>query len=143
MATATGTIELASSAPDVWRAATDFGRFPEWLAIHRKWVGDHPVGPVVGESCQQEVVLLGPPATITWTVATVVPDTALELTGRGPSGIRARFSCSVASVGAITELTLELEFTGGPLTGPIDVMIEKSAKSQLEASLEKFRAMVS
>ena len=142
MATATGKIELASSTPDVWQAATDFGRFPEWLAIHRQWVGDHPAGLVAGDSCQQEVVLLGPPATITWTVAKVEPGTAFELTGPGPTGIQARFSCSVADVGAITEFTLELEFTGGPLTGPIDAMVEKAAKSQLDASLEKFRAMV-
>ncbi|MFC4536706.1 SRPBCC family protein [Sphaerisporangium dianthi] len=143
MGIATRTIDLAAGAPAVWQAVTDFTRFPEWLAIHKQWVGEHPARPVAGESFQQDVVLLGPPATITWTVAEVTQDTRLELTGSGPMGVQARFGCSLADVGATTEFTLELEFTGGPVAGPIGDMIDKAARTQLDASLEKFRAMVS
>lgn len=138
MAKGISTIELSRSPEEVWTLLSDRSRYGEWLSVHFAWPDEILTDLKVGDTFTQQLKLMGPPSTILWTVVTHEPGIHLELTGKGPTDVGARFSYAVALAESGSSVELVLELFGGPIDGTLGKMIEPGLCTEMEKSLKSF-----
>ncbi|RZQ59500.1 SRPBCC family protein [Amycolatopsis suaedae] len=136
--------EIAAPPEKVWAEFSNPNNFENWLTIHSKWKGAVPAEFSKGAQASQVVTMLGMPNTITWTVDEFDAPKRLVISGVGMAGVRCTFTLSVeAGEGGGSTATIVAAFEGQMIVGAMGKAVEKDAKKQLDASLEKFAALVS
>ena len=133
----------APAPPDkVWELLTDLPRWPEWFSTHDAFLGDLPATLTEGAKFRQRVKAMGMPAETAWTVTTARAPELLELAGDGPMGVKVRSADRVEPSGSGSRITMDTEFEGGMLAGPMGAMVAKQAGESGEKSLAKFAALL-
>lgn len=136
MPSVTRSIELGVPQAEAFALATDPARFEEWLTVHNGWPDGVPVVEPGGRF-RQNLKIMGMPADVKWTVEELDPGSRLVLRGAGP--------LSVALVTTITAdggtVSYEAGFFGGSIQGPMGDMVTQKAGVEIEASLEKLKAL--
>jgi polyketide cyclase/dehydrase/lipid transport protein len=85
---------------------------------------------------------MGMPADMAWRVVTAEAPGKLEMVGDGPMGVKAHNRIHITPSGTGSQITLEMEFNGPALAGPMAMMVEKQAGTAAKASLDKFVALI-
>lgn len=142
MAKVSVSTQVSAEAEKVWQLAIDLPRHAEWNSMHEGFTGDVPETLAEGTTYKQRVKLMGMPAEIAWRVAAAEAPGRLELQGDGPMGVKAINQWLIEPAGEGSQITLEMEFSGAALAGPMAMMVEKQARSATEASLGKFAALL-
>ena len=133
----------AAAAPEkVWELAVDLPRYAEWLTMHDAFTSDVPSTLGEGVTYKQRVKLMGMPAEMAWRVVTAQAPGKLELAADGPMGVKAQNRFTIEPSGEGSTITLEMEFNGPALTGPMAGMVEKQAGAAAKDSLAKFTALL-
>jgi hypothetical protein len=134
--------ETAVAPERAWALASDLSRYGEWLTMHEGFTTDVPSDPKAGDTYKQKVKLMGMPAEIAWRVVTAEAPSTLELAGDGPMNVKASNRTRIEPVGTGSRVTLEMEFNGPALAGPMAGMVEKQAGTAAKDSLAKFVALL-
>ena len=142
MAKVSVSTESAATPEQVWQLATNLPRTAEWNTMHEGFSGDVPETLDAGATYTQKVKLMGMPADMAWRVATAEAPARLEMAGDGPMGVKAHNRIFIEPAGSGSLITLEMEFNGPALSGPMAMMVEKQAGAAAEQSLTKFTAML-
>ncbi|HEY6796539.1 MAG TPA: SRPBCC family protein [Kineosporiaceae bacterium] len=122
----------------VWELAVSLPRVPEWNTMHEGFTGEVPDALTEGSTYRQRAKLMGMPAEISWRVTAAEAPGRLELAGDGPMGVKTFQRWSITPSGDGTQVTLEMEFTGPSLVGPMAMMVEKQAGTATQTSLARF-----
>ncbi len=142
MAAITKSATVPATPDQVWAKLTDLDSHKEWLATHVDYPEGTPDELAPETSYKERVTIMGMPGEVTWTVASIEPQSKLELAGKGPMGTEMKAAYSLEGNGDGTEVTFETEFSGAALAameGPLTSASEKA----LNESLEKFKGLFS
>jgi hypothetical protein len=134
--------ESAAKPDRVWEVAIDLPRCAEWNTMHDAFTGDVPATLAEGTTYKQRVKLMGMPAEMAWRVTEAAAPGRLVQAGDGPMGVKAHNRIFIEPAGSGSQITIEMEFNGPALAGPMAAMVEKQAGAAAEASLAKFAAML-
>jgi hypothetical protein len=134
--------EVPVSPEQAWQLALDLPRYSEWNSMHEGFSGDVPAQLQPGTAYKQQVKLMGMPAEIGWTVTAIQAPALLEQKGDGPMGVKAINRWLVEPSAGGSKVTMEMEFKGMALAGPMGGMVEKQAEAAMESSLEKFAGLL-
>ena len=141
MPSVTKTVDLPLGQDEAFALATDAARFEEWLTIHKSWPSGAPAETATGEKFVQQVVIMGMPANVDWTVEEYDAPNRLVLRGAGPMGATLATTIAASSTGESSTISYEAEFSGGGIQGPMGEMVTKQAGQELETSLGKLAAL--
>ncbi|TCO65786.1 type II toxin-antitoxin system Rv0910 family toxin [Actinocrispum wychmicini] len=142
MASVNVSVELPAGPEKVWSAMADLARFEEWLTIHQGWRGSLPDVLAVGSRMTEIVSVMGMANKIEWTVDAYDPPRSLRISGTGMAGVRVSFTLSVEPLGDKAKATIDAEFSGQMVVGPIGAAVEKNSRGELEKSLAKLTELV-
>ena len=126
----------------VWDVVATPSRVQEWNTMHEGFSGDVPATLGEGDTYKQKVKLMGMPAEMAWRVTTAAAPGRLEQAGDGPMGVKAHNRIIIEPAGSGSQITLEMEFNGPALAGPMAAMVEKQAGTAAAASLAKFTGLL-
>ena len=85
---------------------------------------------------------MGMSNTITWNVDEATAPAKLRLSGSGMAGVKLALDGAIEPMGNGSKLTLGMEYAGQMIVGALGKAMENEGTRQLEASLEKFKALV-
>ena len=142
MAKVSVSTQVSAGVEEIWQLAVDLPREAEWNSMHEGFTDEVPAVLGEGTTFKQRVKLMGMPAEITWQVTEAEPPGRLELKGNGPMGVTAFNRWLIETAPGGSQITLEMEFSGAALAGPMAMMVEKQARSATEASLARFAALL-
>lgn len=142
MAKVTVSTETTAGPEQVWQLVTDLPRVAEWNSMHEAFTGEIPDTLGEGTTYRQRVKLMGMPAEMAWRVTAVEAPARLEQSGDGPMGVKAHNRVWIEPSGSGSTVTLEIEFNGPALNGPMAKMVEKQAGSQAKDSIARFVALL-
>ena len=137
MPSVTKTVDLDRPQEEAFALATDPARFEEWLTLHAGWPDGVPGAPSEGDAFKQKLSIMGMPADVDWKVTALEPGSRIVMTGAGPMG--ATLGTTIVADGGT--VSYEAEFSGGGIQGPMGDMVTKKAGEEIEASLEKLKAL--
>ncbi len=140
MATISKTVDVGASPEDSWALLSDLERAGEWNTVHVDHVGDVPVV-AEGATFKEKVTVMGMPAEVDWTIKSVEPPSALEMTGIGPMGTTLRAAIAVAANGEGSTITYESEF-GGPALAAMEGPLTSASEQAADASLAKVKEIL-
>jgi hypothetical protein len=140
MPSVTKSIKLDLPPDQAFALATDPSRFGEWLTLHADWPNGAPTSVSTGDSFKQKLKIMGMPADVDWTVEEA-SDHRVVMRGGGPMGAQLATTINAAPDGEATMISYEAEFSGGGIQGPMGDMVTQKAGEEIEASLEKLRAL--
>jgi uncharacterized protein YndB with AHSA1/START domain len=134
-----------TSAPQekVWALLSNPSSYPDWLTIHDGWRGDVPTEVSQGSTFTEMCTVMGMTNKIDWTVTEYVAPSALKISGTGLAGAKISFTMTVETDGDDSKANIDAEFEGQMVVGAVGKAIERSARKEVEASLEKLGALVS
>ena len=142
MGQVTASIQVTAGPEIVWETFANPNSFEKWLTIHTRWKGEVPAQFSKGAQVAEVVTMLGMPNTINWTVDEFDAPRTLVISGVGMAGVKSTFTLSVATEGTGARASIVAGFEGQMIVGALGKAVEKDAKKQLDASLEKFAALV-
>jgi uncharacterized protein YndB with AHSA1/START domain len=142
MAKVNVTHDMPASAETVFGIFADAARRPEWLTIHDGWKDVTPGQLAEGTKFSEKCTVMGMTNSIGWTVEEFVEPKSLTISGNGLAGAKITFVLSVESRGDGSTAVIDAEFTGQMVVGAIGLAIERSAKKEVQASLEKLADLV-
>jgi uncharacterized protein YndB with AHSA1/START domain len=126
----------------VWEVATDLKRWEEWNTLFTKWKSDVP--DTLSQNAQMTAVLtiMGMANTITLNVDEYNPPKLVTMSGTGMAGAKVSLTLSVDADGDTTTMAARADFVSQMMVGAIGKAIERAAKKELDASLDKLAAIV-
>lgn len=133
---------LPCSPEKAWATVSDLARFEEWLTIHQGWKSELPAEITVGSRITEVVSVMGMANKIEWTVQEYDPPHSLKISGTGMAGVQVSFTLTVEPDGDKSQATIDAEFSGQMIVGPIGSAVGKSTKSELESSTAKLAELV-
>jgi carbon monoxide dehydrogenase subunit G len=137
-------VDRVINAPyeEVWALANDLKRWPEWNTMFTKWKSEVP--DAMGEGTQVAAVLtiMGMANTITLTVDEYNPPKLVRMSGTGMAGAKVSLTLSVDADGDTTRMQARADFESQMMVGAIGKAIERAAKKELDASLDKLAGIV-
>ncbi|MEW5807936.1 SRPBCC family protein [Mycolicibacterium litorale] len=142
MGTITVSVELPAAPEKVWAILSSPAQFENWLTIHTKWKSDLPAELATGQQVTEVTTLMGMSNTITWNVDEATAPAKLRLSGSGMAGVKLALDGAIEPMGNGSKLTLGMEYAGQMIVGALGKAMENEGTRQLEASLEKFKALV-
>lgn len=142
MATVNATTTVPASPEKTFSVLTDPTRFEEWLSIHDGWTTAPPTSVAVGTTFEERVSLMGMVNKIGWTVEELTDGSSLRMTGTGMAGVKADFTLAVAPSPEGSTVSIDAEFTGAMLVGPLAAAVAKDIKQHLDGSLQTFSTLV-
>jgi uncharacterized protein YndB with AHSA1/START domain len=137
------TREIAAPQEKVWALLANPSSYPDWLTIHDGWRGEAPTEVSQGSTFTEMCTVMGMTNKIDWTVSEYTAPSALKISGTGLAGAKISFTMTVAADGDDSKANIDAEFEGQMVVGAIGKAIERSAKKEVEASLEKLAGLVS
>lgn len=143
MASVYMSVDLPASPQKAWAVMSDLSRFEEWLSIHQGWRSDLPAELGVGSTMTEIVSVMGMANKIEWTVDTYRPPALLKISGAGMAGVKVALTLSVTSSDSGSSASIDAEFSGQMVVGPIGTAVEKSTKQELAKSLAELAKLVS
>ena len=132
----------AAEPQKVWQLLVDLPRAAEWNTMHEGFTGEIPSTITEGATYRQRVKLMGMPAEMAWRVTDAVAAERLEQSGDGPMGVKAKNLISIEPTAGGSKITIENEFNGPALNGPMAMMVEKQAGGAAKASIAKFAGLL-
>jgi acetyl-CoA C-acetyltransferase len=135
--------ELETEAPPAAARAAlgDLSLIPEWMTTHGGWRGTPPGAASEGVVFIQQVMLMGIPADVEWTVARA-DEGGVVLEGAGPMGLTFTFDLSVEATGAGSRIAIDAALVGDPVKGPMGASIARGLEDGLQESLERLAALL-
>ncbi|WIM86778.1 SRPBCC family protein [Candidatus Mycobacterium wuenschmannii] len=126
----------------VWEVATDLKRWEEWNTLFTKWKSDVPDS--LSQDAQMTAVLtiMGMANAITLNVDEYNPPKLVTMSGTGMAGAKVSLTLSVDADGDTTSMAARADFVSQMMVGAIGKAIERAAKKELDASLDKLAAIV-
>lgn len=145
MASVSVTQALPVGTDAAYAALADLAGYKDWLTIHQAWKSELPAPDEikVGTQITEVVSVMGMANKIEWTVTESNAPSSMTIEGTGMAGVKVKFSMSVAGDAAASEATIDAEFNGTMIVGPIGKAVAKNTQSDLEASLAKLADLVS
>jgi uncharacterized protein YndB with AHSA1/START domain len=135
-------VDLPAAPEKAWAVMSDLSRFEEWMSIHQGWRSELPTDISVGTKMTEIVSVMGMANKIEWTVGTFQPPTLLQISGTGMAGVKVAFTLSVQPSAAGSTATIEAEFSGQMVVGPIGAAVAKSTKQELTRSLAELAKLI-
>jgi carbon monoxide dehydrogenase subunit G len=128
--------------PDkAWECASDLSRYKEWLSIHRVWRSKLPETLEKGTTLDSIVEVKGMPNRIAWTIVHYKPPEAMTLNGDGKGGVKVKLIGKVKPSTEGSTVTFDVHLGGPALFGPIGMVVASALRSDIQASLDKFKAV--
>jgi uncharacterized protein YndB with AHSA1/START domain len=137
------TKDISAPQEKVWELLSNPSSYPDWLTIHDGWRGDVPTEVGQGSTFTEMCTVMGMTNKIDWTVSEYTAPSALKISGTGLAGAKITFTMTVEAGGENSKANIDAEFEGQMVVGAIGKAIERSARKEVEASLEKLGALVS
>ncbi|MBC7305034.1 MAG: SRPBCC family protein [Nocardia sp.] len=130
-------------APELaWARLSDLANWEEWLTIHEGWRGELPAELAAGSRFTEVVSVMNMANKIEWTVAEVVPNSFLRITGAGMAGVTIEFVLKVDATDTGSSAAFDASFKGAMIVGPIGKAVAKHAEADLKESMAKFTELV-
>ena len=134
---------ITASQDTLWAKISNPTTFPDWLTIHDGWRGEVPTEVSEGSQFTEMCTVMGMTNKIDWTVSGYHMPQTLKISGTGLAGARISFTMTVQPAGdSASNVTIDAEFQGQMVVGAIGKAIERSAKKEVEESLEKLASLV-
>ncbi|MCH9666362.1 MAG: SRPBCC family protein [Actinomycetia bacterium] len=127
-----------------WESASDLSRYSEWLSIHRVWRSKLPESIEKGTVLDSIIEVKGMPNRLRWTVVHYKPPEAMTLNGDGKGGVKVKLIGKVrpaATDPAGATVTFDVHLGGPALFGPIGMVVAAALKSDIQESLDRFKAV--
>ncbi|MCL2541427.1 MAG: SRPBCC family protein [Nocardioidaceae bacterium] len=142
MASVSVTQALPVDADAGYAALADLAGYENWLTIHQGWKSELPAADEikVGTQITEVVSVMGMANKIEWTVTEANPPSSMTIEGTGMAGVKVKFSMSVVPTAAGSDATIDAEFSGTMIVGPIGKAVAKNTQADLETSLGKLAA---
>jgi uncharacterized protein YndB with AHSA1/START domain len=137
------TKDISAPQEKVWALLSNPSSYPDWLTIHDGWRGDVPTEVSQGSTFTEMCTVMGMTNKIDWTVSEYTAPSALKISGTGLAGAKITFTMTVEADGTASKANIDAEFEGQMVVGAIGKAIERSARKEVDASLEKLGALVS
>ncbi|WP_111511556.1 SRPBCC family protein [Mycobacterium kyogaense] len=145
MAKLSVSVDVPLPPEKAWESASDLSRYKEWLSIHRVWRSPLPDTIDKGTTLDSIVEVKGMLNRINWTVVHFKPPEAMTLNGVGRGGVKVKLigkvrpSATTSPDGSNVQFDVHL---GGPaLFGPIGMVVASALRSDIEESLNRFKAV--
>lgn len=125
-----------------YAALADLAGYENWLKIHQSWKSELPAPEdiTVGTRITEVVSVMGMANKIEWTVTESNAPKSMTIEGVGMAGVKIKFQMSVAETAEGSDATIDAEFNGTMVVGPIGKAIAKNTTADLEESLAKLAA---
>lgn len=124
------------------RAVLDFAAYDQWFAMHTGWPKGVPAAPALGDAFTEDVVIMGTPARLAWTVTHLDPPRGFAIEGRGPMGSHAALWISVEPAAGGAAITASGGLHADALKGPMGAMVARTMRVATAASLDRLAAML-
>ncbi|RJQ76010.1 SRPBCC family protein [Pseudonocardiaceae bacterium YIM PH 21723] len=134
--------EFAASPDAVWAKLADLEGRKDWLTIHKGWKSDTSVEPSVGAQLSEVVVLMGMANKIDWTVTAYEPPKQVAMQGTGMAGVKVQMTMVCEPTDTGSKITIDSQYEGQMIVGPIGMAVAKNSKAELEKSLDNFAKLV-
>ena len=106
----------------------DLRRLADWLTMHSGWRGTPPGGAAPGVEFDEQVLLMGIPADVSWVVGEV-SDSRVALTGRGPMDLTLGLWLSVSEPGDGAAPSASTPgVAGDPVEGPLGATVRQERR---------------
>lgn len=141
---ATTQVEKDIQAPieRVWEVAGDLNRWGEWNTMFTKWKGDPPAVPAPGDRLTAVLTVMGMTNTVTLTVEDYVPLHRIAFSGSAMAGAKVTLTTSVENLDGATRVGSTVDFVSQMMVGAIGAAVEKAARKELSASLDRLADLV-
>lgn len=128
--------------PDkAWESASDLSRYKDWLSIHRVWRSPLPDTIDKGTTLDSIVEVKGMLNRIQWTVVHFKPPEAMTLNGVGRGGVKVKLMGKIRPAPDGSNVQFDVHLGGPALFGPIGVVVAGALKSDIQESLNRFKAV--
>ncbi|MFI6869488.1 SRPBCC family protein [Nocardia sp. NPDC050406] len=134
--------EIQAPLERVWEVAGDLRRWDEWNTLFTGWKGEPPEVPEPGDRLTAVVTVIGMSNAVTLTVEEYEPHTRVALSGGGMAGAKVTLTLSVEELDDGTLLSTDVDFVSQMMVGAIGAAVEKAARQELSASLDRLAALV-
>jgi hypothetical protein len=94
-----------------------------------------------GTTLDSIVEVKGMPNRIAWTIVHYKPPEAMTLNGDGKGGVKVKLIGKVKPSTEGSTVTFDVHLGGPALFGPIGMVVASALKSDIRASLDKFKAV--
>jgi len=137
-------VERVIDAPfeKVWEVVTDLKRWQEWNTLFTKWKSDVPDSMAQGTQVTAVLTIMGMANTITLTVDEYNPPKLVKMSGTGMAGAKVSLTLSIDADDDTTHMKARSDFESQMMVGAIGKAIERAAKKELDASLDKLAVIV-
>ncbi|ATD69925.1 MULTISPECIES: type II toxin-antitoxin system Rv0910 family toxin [Gordonia] len=141
MAKTSDSIEVELSPEDTWAAASDLGRYSEWLLIHETWRSPIPAAGELrtGIEIASIVRVKGTRVRFDWVIEKFDPVSHVRLKGSGKGGVKAKLDLGIIPTSRGSEVTFTVDLGGLPLIGPVGKTAVLAVSGDLRKSLQQFR----
>lgn len=143
MASVSVTQALPVDAQTAWDRLLDLAGWENWLTIHQAWKSELPTDVTKGTRITEVVSVMGMANKIEWEVTEVDAPTSVAIEGAGMAGVKVKFDMEILSADSGSTITMNAEFNGTMIVGPIGKAVAKNTQADLEKSLAKFSELVS
>ncbi|OZD70870.1 polyketide cyclase / dehydrase and lipid transport [Rhodococcus sp. 06-1059B-a] len=141
MATISVTVQMPENPQGAWDKASALDRFDEWMTIHGGWCSPPPKTLSRGTEVESLVKVKGFKNTIRWTFTEYKEPELIEMSGSGKGGVRISLTIHVRESPGGSELTLDAEFGGGVLFGPVGKVVARALDSDVKKSVANLAAL--
>jgi hypothetical protein len=141
MAKLSESVEIPLPPEQAWTAASDLSRYREWLTIHRMWRSKLPETLEKGTRITSILEVKGMLNRIDWTIVNWKPPQSMTLDGNGKGGVKVKLIGKIKPSPAGSTVSFDIHLGGPALFGPIGMVVASALKSDIRASLAKFKAV--
>lgn len=135
--------EHVQAAPEkAWAVASDLSRLGDWLTMHEAWRSEVPAELTVGTKLMSVVSIKGLRNRVEWTIDTFDPPSRLEFSGIGVGGVKSAIWLAISPDGEGSSLSLEIEFSGKAVFGPIGMAVSSALKGEVRACVENLARLI-
>lgn len=137
-------VDIAAAPEDVYDVIADPDRLGEWVTIHQYVDGNAPGELVEGSKMAQCLRLAGRNFKVKWTVVESDRPNRLVWEGRGPVRSKAKVvnELTPTEKGTRFSYTNEFSLPGGPLGSMAGPVVRRVTAGELDATLQKLKALL-
>jgi carbon monoxide dehydrogenase subunit G len=141
MAKLSVSVDVPLPPEQAWESASDLSRYKEWLSIHRVWRSPLPDTIDKGTTLDSIVEVKGMLNRVRWTVVHFKPPEAMTLNGDGRGGVKVKLIGKVKPAEQGSTVQFDVHLGGPALFGPIGMVVAGALKSDIQESLNRFKAV--